>query len=130
MATTTNLLLALIAGSQNNKEITLNTAMDGLDKAMCAANTEAMSDADYTLSPADAAGNVFLKFTGTLTANRNIILPSGMAKFWIVINDTSDSPLVSLTFKVGTGAVTVAIADLDAHLIYSDGVNTVTKVVS
>lgn len=130
-STTTNLLIALVATSQNNKEITLNTALVALDEAFCASKAEAITDADYVLSQADFLSNVFLKFTGNLTANRKIILPTGVAKWLIVLNGTSTAGgsvgRYELVFQVGTLATVYLTTDTNAHLIYSDGVGNVYK---
>lgn len=131
MSTTPNLDIALLAANQNNKEITLNSALVALDAAICANKTEAMSDADFTLPPGDFVGGMFFKFTGTLSANRHVVLPTGSARMIIVLNDTQNAggsiDRYSLIFTVGTGATTFITPDANPHLIYSDGVGNVSQ---
>jgi hypothetical protein len=134
MSTTPNLLLNYVVPSQNNKEATVNQAILGLEEALTDNAAVVMIDADYTFATGQGSlglSSLFFKFTGPLTAGRNVILPPN-AKPFIVVNATtaSGSPLAvnPLTFKVGTGTHTVTISDGDAHLIYSDGVNSVYQV--
>lgn len=131
MSATPNLLLAHIAASQNQKEVTANNDFDGLDEALCSNTDIAMTDADYTF--ATGAGtpflsNIFFKFSGTITSSRNVILPAGSARLFVVVSEVASSPLVPLVFKVGTGAQAVDISDSNPHLLYSDGVNTVWQI--
>src|SRR5579859_3543066 len=125
MSTTPNLLIALIAISQNLKEVTFNTAIDLLDEAMCSNKGEAISGSTTALSQTDFLTNMFLKFTGALTGNNTITLPSGCAKLFMVLNSTTGGH--NLIFTVGTGASTVTISDANPHLMYSDGVGNVYK---
>jgi hypothetical protein len=128
MSTTPNLLISHVAPSQNNKETTLNASLDDLDMALCGHTSLAMADADYTVVQGTALENMLLIFTGSLSTDRNVILPAH-AKPYIVINNTSGSPSqFDLTFKVGTGAAVAVISDGNPHLIFSDGVNSIYKV--
>ncbi len=134
MSTTPNLLLALIAASQNQKEVTANAGLVGLDDALNANTLVTMTDADYTFATSAGSlifSNMVFIIGGPLSTGRNVILPVGEARLIIVINGTSGgSPLAmqNLTFKVGTFAQTVVISDGNPHLIYSDGVGKVYKV--
>jgi hypothetical protein len=126
MATTTlNLLIPLIAGSQNNKEITFNSAIDALDEALCGNIAEALTATTFTLGSTDFLSNLFFKFTGTVSASLGITvtLPTGVAKLFIVYNATTH--LNPLTFQVGTNLADVVISDGNPHLCYSDGVGSV-----
>lgn len=125
MSTTPNLLIALIAISQNLKEITFNSAIDLLDEAMCSNKGESLTGTTTTLAQSDFLTNMFLKFTGSLSGDNTITLPSGCAKLFMVLNSTTGGH--NLIFKVGTGAATVTISDANPHLLYSDGLNTVYK---
>lgn len=125
----TNLLIPLIAQAQNNKEITFNTAIDLLDEALDEFEAvTAVVAADVIITPAQFVSSVFCSFTGAPASNKNVILPTGQARFWIIKNDTTSSPPVNLIFKVGTAAQTVTITDSNAHMIYSDGVSNVFQV--
>ncbi len=134
MSTTPNLLLSLIAASQNQKEVTANAGLVGLDDALNANTPVVMTDADYTFATGAGSlifSNMFFLFSGPLSTTRNVILPTGEARLIIVNNGTSGgSPVAmqNLVFKVGTFAQTVTISDGNPHLIYSDGVGKVYKV--
>lgn len=121
---TPNLLITLIAQSQNLKEITFNSAIDTLDEALCSNKSETMTDADFSVPATDYQTNGFLKFGGPLTAGRKITLPSGMAKMTIVQNNTGQI----LTFVTGSSVITAVISDNKPHLLYSDGVANVYQV--
>jgi hypothetical protein len=122
MSTTPNLLIPLIAQSQNLKEVTFNTAIDTLDEAMCSNKSEALTGTTTTLPQSDFNFNGFLKFTGALTGDNTITLPSGIAKIFMILNATTGGH--NLKFKVGSGS-TVTISDANPHLMYSDGVSVV-----
>jgi hypothetical protein len=134
MSTTPNLLLSLIVASQNQKEVTANAGLVGLDEALNANVSVAMTDADYTFATGAGSlifSNMFFIFTGAVYRARNVILPTGEARLFIIVNNTTGgSPLSqqTLTFKVGTFASTVSISDGNAHLLYSDGVGNIYKV--
>lgn len=125
MSTTPNLLIPLISISQNLKEVSFNTAIDLLDEALCSNMAEPLTGTTLALGPVDFRTNGFLKFTGALSGDCTITLPSGIAKMVMVLNATTGG--FNLIVKVGTGAATATISDANAHLLYSDGVNTVYK---
>lgn len=135
MSTTPNLLLSYIVASQNQKEVTANAAILGLEEALTDSTSIAMTDADYTFSivaGSPALSNMVFTFTGTLTQARHVILPPN-AKLYIVMNGTGSSgspvtPNQSLIFKVGSGTNIVTVDDEAWHLIYCDGVNSVYEI--
>lgn len=63
---------------------------------------------NYTLSTANAASDqarrMFLTFTGMLTGNRNIIIPSA-SKIYFINNQTSGAFSLTIKTATGTGAV-------------------------
>src|SRR5579871_5873640 len=101
MTTTPNLLLTHIVASQSQKEVTANSAFDGLDEALCNPTVVAMSDADLTLTDAQMLGNMYLSFTGTLTAALTITVPVH-AKLILIENDTTGG--FALNVKVPGGS--------------------------
>lgn len=123
MATTTpNLLISHIATSQNNKEITANTAFDDFDGTLTGGFTAAMADADYTPTPDQAHYNAVFLFTGTDTALRNFIVPT-TRKFYLVKNNTAGGFAVQVKTSGGTG---ISVLASDGYtLLYCDGTNVV-----
>ena len=115
---TPNLGLAHIAASQNQKEVTANAAFDGLDEALCGNEQIAMSDADLTLTPAQALAALVFVLTGALTAARNLILPAS-AKPYVVSNQTTGGQTV--TVKASGAGVFAVPPDGTYKLLYCDG---------
>lgn len=74
--------------------------------------------ADVTLTTAEAA-NTFVDFTGTLTANINVIVPA-TSKRWVVRNSTSGTYTLTVKTASGTGK---AITQGKAGELWCDGTN-------
>lgn len=122
MSTTPNLLISHIATSQNNKEITANTAFDDFDGAITGQFSAAMADADFTPTADQAHYNAVFLFTGTDTAVRNFIVPS-TKKFYLVKNNTVGSFGVQVKTSGGSG---ITVLQSDGYtLVYCDGTNVV-----
>lgn len=130
MSQTPNLLITEIDANQSQKEVTANNAFVELDGAITALLSVAMSDADYTLSTTEggeALGHAAFVFTGTLSADRHIIVPS-TPKFYAVQNDTSagGSPAIAhnLIVKTSGGSGTSLSQSSTGYvLLYCDGTN-------
>lgn len=123
MAQTPNLLITEIAANQNQKEVTANTAFVELEAAMTDVVAITMTDADYTLSATEggqALGNLCFNFTGTLTAIRNIIVPTNK-KLYAVANGTA----YALTVKTPSGTGISIPAGQGYTILYCDGTNVV-----
>lgn len=94
-----------------------------IEEAIAGYTTKALSDANYTLSTAngatDEARQMMLKFTGTLTANRNITVPTA-SKLYFVENATTGG--FSLTFKTASGTG-VEVLSGEKAVLYCDGTN-------
>jgi len=128
MASTYTTLLRLVlpttgelSGTWGN---TVNTGMSAMIEAAIAGRVSiAMSDADYTPSAlngtSDEARNMVLRFTGSLTATRNIIIPT-QPKLYILDNATNRS----LVLKTIAGAGVTVLAGTSAAL-RCDGTNVV-----
>ena len=76
-----------------------------------------ISDANYTAVQADYEANI-IEVTGTLTANRDFILPAINGYRWNVYNNTTGG--YTLTFKV-SGQTGVIVANTERALLYSNG---------
>ena len=68
--------------------------------------------------------NQVLKLTGTITGNKNVVIPDSIEKTFIVENATSGAHTVTFKTTSGTG-VTWAATDKGTKMIYSDGTNVV-----
>jgi hypothetical protein len=79
---------------------------------------KAMTDANQTLTAAEARNRI-LRFTGALTANRNIVVPLAEQE-WIVNNATTGGFALQFIGPTGTG---VSVASARHAIIYSDGIN-------
>jgi hypothetical protein len=80
----------------------------------------AMTDANQTLTVVQARCRI-LRFTGTLTAQRNIVLPLAEQE-WIVQNNTTGGFGLQFIGATGTGVVVAAARHA---IVYSDGTNVV-----
>ena len=68
--------------------------------------------------------NQVIKLTGTITGNKNVVIPDSIEKTFIVENATSGAHTVTFKTTSGTG-VTWAATDKGTKMIYSDGTNVV-----
>ena len=103
---------------------TVNNGITSLEEAAIAGTASvALADADYVMSTAngaaDVARNAVVRFTGALTAQRNITVPSS-SKTYIIRNDTTGG--FGLNVKTAAGAGVVVPAG-QAMLVYCNGVD-------
>jgi hypothetical protein len=76
---------------------------------------------DYTLSGAEL-NRIAYEFTGLLTGNRNIIVPSAIQQYWV---DNQTSGAFSLTVKTAAGAG-VTVVQGTRNILYCDGTDVLT----
>ena len=105
---------------------TTNTNLGSLvEQAVTGVSSIAMLDANYTLvsgnGVTDEARNAVLVMTGTLTATRNVVVPTSN-KFYAVRNATTGSQSILVKTSAGTG---VTLANGFTQLMYCDGTNVV-----
>lgn len=127
MSVTPNYGWPLVATNQASPEVTHNAAMVEIDDALGGLFSHAMSDADYTLNTAavpSEAGHLIYKFTGTLTANRNIIVPSNK-KLYVVWNNTTTPHTLTVKMATGTGVSISYSATASYTMVYCDGTDVV-----
>lgn len=124
----TSLRLELIGNGEQaaNWGNTTNTNLGTLiEQAIAGVQSVAMTDANYTLvsgnGVADEARNAVLVMTGTLTATRNVIVPTA-DKFYAVRNATTGGQSILVKTSAGTG---VTLANGFTQLMYCDGTNVV-----
>jgi hypothetical protein len=123
----TSLRLELIGTGEQSGTwgTTTNTNLGTLlEQAIGGYQAIAMSDANYTLSTAngatDEARNAVLRFTGTLSAGRNVSCPDGIEKLYVVQNATTGG--FAITFKTASGTG-ISVPNGSTLLLYTDGTN-------
>ncbi|TGY90645.1 hypothetical protein E5163_05900 [Marinicauda algicola] len=102
-----NLAVTHVAAAQNQKEVTINDAVDALDNAMNRALSLAMADANVTLTSAQANRNGMIVLTGTLTAARVLTLPANHRRL-AIRNATSGGQEVRAKYA-GSGAEVIIV---------------------
>ena len=102
-----NLAVTHVAAAQNQKEVTINDAVDALDNAMNQALSVAMADANLTLTGTQANRNGLIILTGTLTASRTLTLPANHRRL-AIRNATNGGQDVRAKYA-GSGADVVIV---------------------
>ena len=122
----TNLKLELIANGEQSGTwgVTTNTNLGTLiEEAICGVATVPMADIDTTITISNGASsparNVVLTITGTLTAARNLIVPS-INKQYIIYNNTSGGYAVTVKTSAGTG---ISVPSGQKRMLYGDSTN-------
>lgn len=126
---TTSLRLEL-QGTGTNRSIWGNKANNNftlIEKGIAGFKTIAMSDADYTLTTADAldddARNFMLQFNGTLTQTRSIIIPQ-VSKTYLINNNTIGG--YDLTVTNGIDSVTAGFGNWT--YVWTNGTNVYRRI--
>lgn len=100
-----------------------NTNWDLIEQAIAGVASVAMTDAEYTLSTANAASdearNAVITMTGTLTGTQNVIVPS-VDKCYTIKNSTTGGYSIVVKTAAGTG---VTISNGDTVMVYCDATN-------
>ena len=120
---TTNKDLNQPALNSTNWDVPLNANFGYIDAALGGNTTKSVTGVGTTpvvLTTAEYQ-NMILTFSGTLTANVNYRIPSGVGGQWIVRNGTSGS--FTLTISSGGGGTTFVAPQGFARTVYSDGTN-------
>lgn len=126
MTATANLAVTKIDSAQAQKEVTANQAFDIFDAALSEIDIT-MTDANYTLSTSTIPQEWqygIIKLSGTLTANRNVIVPTNK-KEYTVVNATSGGH--SIVFKTSSGSG-ITVTNGDTAKVRCDGTNVVAIV--
>ncbi|HYE72638.1 MAG TPA: hypothetical protein VEF04_04870 [Blastocatellia bacterium] len=119
-STTTNLSITKPATGQAQPVTTIATAIDYLDTAIAGRLTKSITSADVTLTTIEARNSV-IELSGTLTGNRNLIVPA-KAKLYVIQNSTSGAHTVTVKTSGGTG---VAVQQGYTSVVRCDGTNVV-----
>ena len=122
----TNLKLELIATGEQSGTwgVSANTNIGTLiEEAICGVASVAMSDATTTISIANGATStarqVVLLLTGTLTAARDLVVPT-IDKQYIVANNTTGGFAVTVKTTAGTG---ISVPNGQRRFLYVDSTN-------
>ena len=113
-----NLAVPHVAAAQNQKEVTINDAIDALDNAINRTISLEMADADITLTSDQANRNGLIILTGTLTTERIVTLPANHRRL-AIRNATIGDQQISVKYP-GSGA-DVTIVSGEARLMQGDG---------
>ena len=109
-----------------------NTNLQILQQAASGYIVVDMAGADITLALTDGAvsngKNLYFKLTGTLAANRTLIMPSGSERIFVIEDATNRNTTKTLSVKTASGTA-LAIPVGAVMLIKSDGTNT-TKAIT
>ena len=98
------------------------SAFDQFDAAVAGRLSKSVAGgSDVTLTVVEAR-NAILEFTGTITANINVIVPTKTRRYF-VYNATSGSFTLTVKTSGGTG---VAITQSTRAIVYCDGTNVVS----
>ncbi len=76
---------------------------------------------NVTLTDAQGANRI-LQFTGALTGNINVVLPSAIVDEWTVFNNTTGAFTLTVKTSGGTG---IAVGQGKRCILYCDGINVV-----
>jgi hypothetical protein len=119
--TARKLLAKPVTGSETNTWGTvLNANFDNIDKSVAGVTSKSLAAGDVTLSTDEARSPVQV-LTGTLTANRNLIVPTSEA-WYLVKNATTGNFTATVKTAAGSGLV---IPRSSSYLVYCDGTDVV-----
>jgi hypothetical protein len=133
MSNTANLGVPYVVAAQSQPEVTVNGAFDDFDGALGSQLATTMTDANYTLNlsavPNEALAYLTYVFTGTLTADRNIIVPANKKLYAVWNHATAGKNLIVKT-SGGTGVTIAYSATAQYTMVYCDGTNVVQLAMS
>lgn len=113
---TPNLALAEVAPAQDQKHLTINAGLAGLDTATQGYDRRTVS-ADITLTAAEFREKFAFWLTGSPPAFA-LTVPAQIARFFLVVNRTSAVATVQIA---GTASSVTVAASSGTSAIYSDG---------
>lgn len=122
MATTTTSFLGLTTnyGLQNPISYTdFNADVDAIEDAFASRTSISVTTANYTLSTTEYR-NKIIYVSGTLTGNRNVVVPLTTGACWKFYNNTSGSYTLTIIGASGTG---ITITQGSSAIVYTDGTN-------
>jgi len=126
MTTTSNLSLNQPAYNSTAWDVPLNANETILDNQFSATTTIALTNSNVTLTGPNTTGTgqtqaMRFRFTGAISANITVYIPSGISGSWIVTNSTTGA--YTVTMASAGGGTTIDTSQGDTIFIYSDGTN-------
>lgn len=106
MAVTTNLAITLLEQAQAQKEVTANAAITDLDQAKGFFVKGSLTGGTVNLTT-DEAQNGVISLTGTLTSNLTVVVPTGVSKYVLFINNTTGAFTTQVRMTAGGTLFTV-----------------------
>ena len=113
-----NLAVPHVAAAQNQKEVTINDAINALDNSINRTLALEMADADLTLTSDQANRNGLIILTGTLTAERIVTMPANHQRL-AICNATTGGQQIRVNYP-GAGT-DIVVAAGEALLVQGDG---------
>jgi hypothetical protein len=124
MPTTPNLGISHIDASQNNKEVTANTAFDVLDTALTDYLAVTVTGAVDVTPAGTIIQEAYVELVGALTANINLIIPASK-RFYVIRHSATGGHTINVkSAAAGTnGAVLLSLSNI--RTVYCDGTNVI-----
>ena len=110
-----NLAVAHVAASQNQKEVTINDAIDALDRAMTDTLALDLSAGSLSLTAAQLRSAFVLRPAGALTGPASILVPQIRRVFALVNTDSA------FAVTVERGASAIVVQPGEGALLISEG---------
>jgi hypothetical protein len=110
-----NLAIAHVAASQNQKEVTINDAIDALDRAMTDTLAIDLSAGSLSLTAAQLRAAMVLHPMGALTGPATVLVPQ-IRRFFALLNTDS-----AFAIAVERGASAIAVEPGESALLICDG---------
>jgi hypothetical protein len=110
-----NLAIAHVAASQNQKEVTINDAIDALDRAMTNTLALDLSAGSLSLTAAQLRAAMVLHPMGALTGPAAVLVPQIRRVFALLNTDAA------FAVTVERGASAIAVEPGESALLISDG---------
>jgi hypothetical protein len=120
---TSNLNLDQVASNQTQKEVTINTATNQIDLAMCATTAVSMAAGNVTLTSTQMQRASVFSVSGQ-TASRDLTIGAVARGIFAVINTDATYPVV-----VKRGSTSVSVAATEKAIFSTDGTtNSLVKI--
>ena len=122
MSTTDNLALTLVETNQSQKEVTVNTAISGIDAAMCEAESVACEDGTNAVSAATmrATQALVLEDSGSPPTGEFYVELAAVKRLLFVRNATAENAVI-VCADASSGAAEAELHAGNAAVLYCDG---------